>query len=73
MAWMDEMMTYFELGTIIPRCRDPKDDYLLELAVQSHAIYLVSGDSDLLTLWQIEDCRIMTFSQFEEEMKDYIT
>lgn len=73
MAWMDEMMTYFELDTITPRCRDPKDDYLLELAVQSHAIYLVSGDNDLLTLGQIEDCRIMTFSQFEEEMKDYIT
>lgn len=72
MAWMDETMTYFELGTITPRCRDPKDDYLLELAVQSHAIYLVSGDNDLLTLGQIEDCRIMTFSQFEEEMKDYI-
>ena len=72
MAWMDEMMTNFELGTITPRCRDPKDDYLLELAVQSHSIYLVSGDNDLLTLGHVEDCRIMTFSQFEEEMKDYI-
>lgn len=70
--WMNEIMTDIELTTITPRCRDPKDDYLLELAVQSHAIYLVSGDCDLLTIGQIEDCRIMTFAQFEEEMKEYI-
>lgn len=70
MQWMDEVMTNFDLHSITPRCRDPKDDYLLELAVQSHAIYLVSGDNDLLSIGKIEDCKIMTFSQFEEEMKD---
>ncbi len=72
MEWMDKTTTNVELNSIIPRCRDPKDDYLLELAIQSHAIYLVSGDNDLLALGQIEGCRIMTFIQFEEEMKNYI-
>lgn len=65
--WMDEAMTMVEIGDVPARCRDPKDDYLLELAVQSKAIYLVSGDDDLLSIGQIEGCRIMTFSQFIAE------
>lgn len=69
MVWMDEAMTTVTIDNITPRCRDPKDDYLLELAVQSHAIYLVSGDSDLLVLQQVEDCRIMTYTQFIDEIK----
>lgn len=67
--WMDQVMTTVTLDRITPRCRDPKDDYLLELAVQSHAIYLVSGDKDLLVLQQVEGCRIMTYSQFIDEIK----
>lgn len=69
MEWMDEVTTTVTIDKITPRCRDPKDDYLLELAVQSHAIYLVSGDNDLLVLQQVEGCRIMTCSQFIDEMK----
>ncbi len=65
--WMKKHFTMFELGVIPPRCRDPKDDYLLELAVQAHAIFLVSGDDDLLEIGQIGDCKIMTVSQFEAE------
>ncbi len=71
MNWMNETTTDIELDIITPRCRDPKDDYLLELAIKSHAIYLVSGDSDLLDIGEIENCKIMTFAQFEEEMKFY--
>lgn len=65
--WMRENMTSVEIGDVPSRCRDPKDDYLLELAIQSHAIYLVSGDQDLLSLGHIEGCTIMTVAQFEEE------
>ena len=65
--WMKEAMVMVELGDIPRRCRDPKDDYLLELAVQANAIYLVSGDDDLLSLGHIEGCRIMTVDQFETE------
>lgn len=61
-------MTNVPLGDIPSRCRDPKDDYLLELAVQANAIYLVSGDSDLLDIGTIGDCRIMTVQQFEKEI-----
>ena len=65
--WMISHCTMVEIDEIPLRCRDPKDDYLLELAVQSNAIYLVSGDEDLLELGQIGDCKIMTFAQFVAE------
>lgn len=65
--WMREVVVMVELGDIPRRCRDPKDDYLLELAVQSNAIYLVSGDDDLLSLGSVEGCKILTVDQFEAE------
>ena len=65
--WMNTHLTLVEIDEIPRRCRDPKDDYLLELAVKANAIYLVSGDDDLLELGQIGGCRIMTFAQFEAE------
>ena len=67
-AWMEQHMTNVPLGEIPTRCRDPKDDYLLELAIQAKAVYLVSGDSDLLEMGSIGDCRIMTARQFEQEI-----
>ena len=67
-VWMEQNMVNVPLGEIPARCRDPKDDYLLELAIQAKAIYLVSGDSDLLEFGSIGECRIMTVQQFEEEI-----
>lgn len=45
-------------------CRDPKDNFLLDLASQSKANYLVTGDNDLLDLEQIDNCRIITPAEF---------
>lgn len=71
LQWMHNKMTTVELNSEIPsRCRDAKDDYLLELAVQANAIYLVSGDDDLLSFGQIKGCRIMTVAQFEQEIEN---
>lgn len=77
-AEADELVRWFanttsvQLEHIPARCRDPKDDYLLELAVEAKAIYLVSGDEDLLNLKQIEGCRIMTVAQFVAELDDLV-
>ena len=70
-AWL-RTMTFVELRDIPIRCRDPKDDYLLELAVMSKSIYLVSGDKDLTSLGNIEGCKIMTVKQFVTEMSSII-
>ena len=70
--FIDNEMTMIEIDLkhIPVRCRDPKDDYLLELAVKAQAIYLVTGDDDLLSIGNIGECCIMTVHQFEQEWKN---
>lgn len=50
----------YPLYAVPQRCRDPKDDYLLELAVVSNADYLLTGDDDLLSMGHICNCKIIT-------------
>ena len=49
----------------IELCRDPKDDYLLELACAGDADYLVTEDEDLLILGNIRTTRIIRLSEFK--------
>ena len=62
--FLEEYSTKFRVDNIPQRCRDPKDDFLLELAIVSDADYLLSGDADLTDMKQIGHCRIMTVSEF---------
>lgn len=52
----------YPLHEVPRRCRDPKDDYLLELAIASDASYLLTGDDDLLSMGKIGMCKIVTVS-----------
>lgn len=45
-------------------CRDEKDNFLLSLAKDSKADYLITGDKDLLVLKTIEKTKILTFTDF---------
>ena len=65
MKYMKEFSLSFELRSIPSRCRDPKDDYLLELALVSDADYLVTGDKDLLEIKKIGNCQIVTAMEFD--------
>jgi len=44
-------------------CRDPKDDYLVNLALDGRADLLISGDGDLLTLEMIGPTRVVSPSE----------
>jgi putative PIN family toxin of toxin-antitoxin system len=50
----------------IEQCRDPKDNFLLSLAVDSKADYLLTGDNDLLEIEQIGKTKIQTITEFVE-------
>lgn len=52
-------------------CRDFKDNFLLNLALDGNADFLVTGDDDLLSLEAIEGIPIMTFIQFVNKMKEW--
>lgn len=45
-------------------CRDPKDDYLLNLAKDAQAHCIISGDADLLVLNPIDNLKILTITDF---------
>ena len=63
-GFLQENAIRFKVDNIPQRCRDPKDDFLLELAVVADADILLSGDADLTDMKQIGRCRIMTASEF---------
>ena len=48
----------------IPPCRDPFDEPFLHLALVGQAEYLVTGDSDLLSLADVFECPIVTATHF---------
>lgn len=53
----------------IELCRDAKDNFLLSLAVDSTADYLVTGDNDLLDLKTIGKTKIVTISDYLKKVK----
>lgn len=58
-----------EVKSIVSACRDPKDNFLLALAKDSQADFLITGDKDLLILQKFEQTIICTLSDF---IKNYL-
>jgi hypothetical protein len=56
-----------EVSSIITICRDEKDNFLLALAKDGKADFLLTGDADLLIIKQFENTEILTFSEFESK------
>jgi hypothetical protein len=54
-----------EVKSNIELCRDEKDNFLLSLAKDSKADYLITGDGDLLTIKKFEHTEIVTYTEFE--------
>jgi len=58
----------YQVSSDIKECRDVKDNFLLNLAIDSNADYLVTGDSDLLDLEIIHNTKILTIKDLENEL-----
>ncbi len=58
-----------EVSSNIQKCRDYKDNFLLNLAIDSKADFLVTGDEDLLVLKKIEKTKIVFWTDFLDELK----
>ena len=56
----------------IKKCRDEKDNFLLNLAIDSKSDYLITGDNDLLVLEKIDKTKIISFPIFIEHYKKLI-
>ena len=60
-----------EVESIVTICRDPKDNFLLALAKDGKADYLLTGDKDLLDLIKFGKTKIKTITAFIDETKNY--
>jgi putative PIN family toxin of toxin-antitoxin system len=49
-------------------CLDHSDDFLLSLAYDSKADFLITGDADLLDIKNFYNTRILTFREFIDEI-----
>ena len=68
---LNEMLNAFEdciefvaTYSSVKLCRDEKDNFLLNLAIDGNADYLITGDKDLLILDQIKNTKIRTITDF---------
>ena len=56
----------FEMKSDLKVCRDVKDDKFINCAIDAKAIYIVSGDNDLLTIKNFAGIEIVTAREFYE-------
>ncbi len=75
---LDQMFSAFEpfidlvtVESIVTACRDPRDNFLLALAKDGKADYLLTGDSDLLIIKKFRKTKITTLAEFIETIKNY--
>ena len=54
-----------KVSSDIKLCRDLKDNFLLSLAVDSQADYLITGDNDLLEIRKVGKTNLLTIKDFE--------
>ena len=54
-----------DVHSVVDICRDPKDNYLLALAKDGNADYLITGDKDLRVLKEFGKTKIVELNEFE--------
>lgn len=59
-----ESLEMIKPKTHIEISRDPDDDKFIECAKDAEALYIVSGDKDLLVIKQYENIKIITAKEF---------
>jgi len=68
---IERLVTFLSAKIIKPRknikindCRDPKDNMILEAALQGNVDYIITGDKDLLVLNPYETIKILDLNEF---------
>lgn len=66
---LEESSVKVDLKTKTVLCRVLKDNYLISLAIDSNADFLITGDNDLIALNKVENTRMIKFNDFETIMR----
>jgi len=62
---IERYAVYVHVVSSVTLCRDSKDNFLLSLAKDAQADYLLTGDNDLLVLKTFEATQIVTIAEFQ--------
>jgi len=65
---IDKYGILIKVTSEIKLCRDIKDNFLLNLAIDSDADFLVTGDKDLLEIKNIRKTKIITIRELMDEL-----
>lgn len=57
---------FVTVSSAVDVSRDPEDNFLLSLALDGKADFLITGDKDLLSLKKFESTEIITIADFEK-------
>ncbi|GAB3933085.1 hypothetical protein GCM10028804_48530 [Larkinella terrae] len=55
---------FVTIASEVTICRDPKDNFLLALAIDAKATHLITGDKDLLDIQKFESTTILTIAAY---------
>lgn len=66
----DPYIDFVKIQSKVSVCRDSKDDFLLALAKDGQADYLITGDKDLLSLIRFKKTKITTVALFMKSLKN---
>jgi len=65
---IEHLALIVNVKTEVSICRDKKDNFLLALAHESKADYLITGDNDLLVLNPFGNTKILNYSEFIKQI-----
>lgn len=66
---LSEIAKIIQIKRRINIVRDPDDNMLIEAAIESKALYIITGDDDLLTLKEYNGVKIISVSEFLDKNK----
>jgi hypothetical protein len=64
----EPFVDFVQITSTVDICRDPNNNFLLALAKDGKADYLLTGDNDLLELKRFGKTKIKTISTFLNEI-----
>jgi len=64
----EQIAEFIYTQPIFNQCPDPKDNYLFDLAYQSHSNFLVSGDKKVLAVPVKQSLKLLSLSEFKTEL-----
>ena len=67
--YFDQYARIIEVKSNVQICRDQKDNFLLNLSIDSKAHFLITGDKDLLVLKRVQKTKIISFRDFLKHIK----